>query len=211
MQDGYLSPGEAKRLHTMSTTVPLPSPGLESDSEPEAHEAAGDDMQANGKRVTPDTDGAASDGDWIQTSSIMTVSSSSSSSSGDSYIDDGSDVSVISGMRNSDDDSIAPTEVMEDEEQDATIVLGESAYSICWIVCICSIWCGCFAWQCVDCVRHCDAGSLCVIEFMQLSVAVAIPAAFDCIGICGESVSYSATERSIHMLGYHLWSVGTPQ
>ena len=118
----------------MSTTVPLPSPGLESDSEPEAHEAAHDDMQANGKHVTPDTGethGAASDGDWIQTSSIMTVSSSSSSSNGDSYIDDGSDVSVISGMSNSDDDSMAPTEVVEDEEQDASVVLGESAYSIC--------------------------------------------------------------------------------
>ncbi len=148
----------------MSTTVPLPSPGLESDSEPEAHEAAHDDLQANGKHVTPDTDGAASDGDWIQTSSIMTVSSSSSSSSssGDSYIDDGSDVSVISGMSNSDDDSMAPTEVVEDEEQDATVVLGESAYSICWIVCICNRCCGCFAWQCVDWVRHCDAGSVCV-------------------------------------------------
>ena len=137
MQGGYLSPGEAKRLHTMSTTVPLPSPGLESDSEPEAHEAGRDDVQANGKGVTPDTHGAASDANWIQTSSVITVSSSSSSSD-ESCIDDGSDVSVISGMDNSDDDSIAPTEVVEEEEQDATHVLGKSAYSVCWIACICN-------------------------------------------------------------------------
>ncbi|DBA96104.1 TPA: hypothetical protein ACH3X1_001599 [Trebouxia sp. C0004] len=128
-QDGYLSPGEAKRLHTMSTTVPLPSPELESDSEPEAHEAAHNDIKANGKSVTPDTDGAASDADWIQTSSIMTRSSSSSSSD-DSYSDDGSDVSVISGMGNSDDDSMAPTEVVENEEQDATIVLSAQASAV---------------------------------------------------------------------------------
>jgi len=154
VQDGYLSPGEAKRLHTMSTTVPLPSPGLESDSEPEAHEAAHDDIKANGKSVTPDTDGAASDADWIQTtasagpstSSIISRSSSSSSSD-DNDIDDGSDVSVISGMGNSDDGSMAPTEVVDDEEQDATIVLGESAYKICWVVCICNICCVCFAWS----------------------------------------------------------------
>lgn len=189
MQDGYLSPGEAQRLHTMSTTVPLPSPGLESDSEPEAHEAARDDIKANGESVTPDTDGAASDADWIQTSSIMPISSSNSGSN-DSDIDDGSDVSVISGMDNSDDDSIAPTEVVEDEDQDATVVLGEFAYSICWIVYICNIRYGCFAWQCVDCVRHCDADSVCAIEFMQLSVAFVAPAAFDCIGICGDTVPY---------------------
>ncbi|KAA6423688.1 MAG: hypothetical protein FRX49_06259 [Trebouxia sp. A1-2] len=128
-QDGYLSPGEAQRLHTMSTTVPLPSPGLESDSEPEAHEAARDDIKANGESVTPDTDGAASDADWIQTSSIMPISSSNSGSN-DSDIDDGSDVSVISGMDNSDDDSIAPTEVVEDEDQDATVVLDAQASAV---------------------------------------------------------------------------------
>ncbi len=93
-------------------------------------------------------------------------------------------------MSNSDDDSIAPTEVVEDEEQDATVVLGESAYNVSWSVCICNVCCGCLARQCVDWVRHCDAGSVCVIELMQLSVAFAVPAAFDCIGICGESVPY---------------------
>lgn len=122
-QEGYLSPGEAQRLHTMSSAVPLPSPG---ESEPDMHLAADDDTQANGTSKTPDeSDGAASDADWVQTIA-------SAGGSGSSRHDDSSDVSEISGMGDSDNDSVAATEVVEEDEQDATVVIGASTPASGW-------------------------------------------------------------------------------
>lgn len=117
MQDEYLSPGEARRLHAMSSAVPLPSPG---ESEPDMHLAVHDDTQANGtSKTADDSDGAASDADWVQTTASAGGSGSRSH--------DSSDVSEISGMGDSDDGSVAPTEVVEEDEQDATVAIGEPA------------------------------------------------------------------------------------
>ncbi len=125
MQDGRLSPGEAKRLHTISSAVPLPSPGPESDSEDDMHMPMHDKSIVNGRGMTPDSGGAASDGDHLQTTASEDGNRNSS--------DGGSDVSEISGMGNSDSGSIAATEVLDDEP-DATVVIGEAATA-------CRPWC----------------------------------------------------------------------
>lgn len=126
MQEGYLSPREAQRLHAMSSAVPLPSP---SESEPDTHLAAHDDTQANGltSKTADDSDGAASNADWVQTTA-------SAGGSGSSSHDDSSDVSEISGMGDSDDGSVAPTEVVEEDEQDATVAIGEPADVMCYLM-----------------------------------------------------------------------------
>ena len=85
------------------------------------HLAAHDDTQANGTSKTPDdSDGAASDADWVQTTASAGGSGNNSS-----------DVSEISGMGDSDNESVAATEVVEEDEQDATVVIGAPAAGMC--------------------------------------------------------------------------------
>ena len=118
MQDGHLSPGEAKRLHAMSSAVPLPSPGPESDSDGDVHDdAPHDDADVKGRSTTPDTDRAASDSDWVQPTASESGGSSSAS---------GSVSSAVSGMSDSGSGSVAPTEI-QDDDQDATVVIGQAA------------------------------------------------------------------------------------
>ena len=119
MQEGHLSPGEAKRLHTMSSAVPLPSPGPESDSDGDVHDdAPHDDADVKGKSMTPDTDRAASDSDWVQPTASESGGSSSASGSSVS--------SAVDGMTDTGSGSVAPTEI-QDDDQDATVVIGQAA------------------------------------------------------------------------------------
>ena len=112
LQDGHLSPGEAHRLHTISSAVPLPSPGG-SDSDSEAHilSTGYGTASANGRSTSAEGDKSASNGDQIAT----TESAGSQRSDADS----GSDASAISGMSGV--SSVAPTEVQDAAEDQPNV------------------------------------------------------------------------------------------
>ena len=105
-QDTYLSPGQATRLHTLSSGIPLP--GSDSDEDQQAH-AAGHDIHRSPQQALPD-------------SAAEPVQSSAEGSGSGDESDDEDNASSISGMSGV--SSVAPTEVVDDE--DATIVLGNT-------------------------------------------------------------------------------------
>ena len=115
MQNGQLTPGEANRLQTLSCAVPLPSPGPESDS---------DDLPPSDLRDSNGSDTGTASGTDRSTNTSEGHEAQTTASDSSSGSDSGSDASAISGMNSSDGDSVAPTEVVEDE-QDATVDLSK--------------------------------------------------------------------------------------
>ena len=121
LQDDRLSPGEAAKLHSLSSAVPLPSPGgTDSDSDQQTPTAAPGQAIANGRNISPEGGKSASTGDRTQPSE--SAGSQASDAGGESDADIGSDVSAISGM--SEVSTVAPTEVQSDA-QDAADLAGE--------------------------------------------------------------------------------------
>ena len=110
MQDTYLSPGQATRLHTLSSAVSLPD--SESDEEPEMP------LHANSHAAGLETAAPAEEGRALSiTEGVQSTASEGSPVSDD---DSASSISGMSGVS-----SVAATEVV-DGEQDAAGVPGRS-------------------------------------------------------------------------------------
>lgn len=108
VQDTYLSPGQATRLHTLSSAVSLPD--SESDDEPKMPLHASTHAAGLEAAATPQEDKALS-----ITQGVQSTASEGSHASAD---DSASTISGMSGVS-----SIAATEVMDDQ-QDAAAAPG---------------------------------------------------------------------------------------
>lgn len=112
LQDAYHSPGQATRLHTLSSTVPLPD--MASDDEHQVPLHAGTHADGSDRAASLQDNKAMSNGDQVQ----PTQSDAGSGSGSDD--DTASSISGMSGVS-----SVAPTEVVDDALV-ATDLLGKA-------------------------------------------------------------------------------------
>ena len=118
VQDTYLSPGQASRLHILSSAVSLPD--AESDDEPEMPLHASTHAAGLEAAATPQEDKAHSIAEGVQS----TASESSHATADDSA----SSISGMSGVS-----SIAATEVVDDQQDTAGRFLGASCAQQDWL------------------------------------------------------------------------------